>query len=142
MTIADIERQIPETVVGAVRGTVIFSALVGIAVISLLESGPVVESVFFGDAGAARAMRAGTLVVDMASIKPREARDHAARLGALGVSHLDAPVSGGTVGAEQGTLVIMVGGKAADFERSAPVFRAFGRATHVGPRNNPNKAAS
>lgn len=105
-------------------------------VISLLESGPIVESVLFGDAGAARAMRAGTLVVDMASIKPREARDHAARLGTLGVSHLDAPVSGGTVGAEQGTLVIMVGGKAADFERAAPVFQAFGRATHVGPHGS------
>jgi 2-hydroxy-3-oxopropionate reductase len=51
----------------------------------------------------------------------------------LGLAHLDAPVSGGTVGAEEGRLVIMAGGKAADFERAQPLFAAFGRATHVGP---------
>ena len=73
------------------------------------------------------------LVVDMSSILPRQARDHAARLAALGVMHLDAPVSGGTVGAEAGTLAIMAGGDMADFERAVPVFSALGRATHVGP---------
>lgn len=100
-------------------------------VICMLESGPVVEDVLF-DQGAARAMKRGTLVIDMGSIQPREARDHAARLGDFGVSHLDAPVSGGTGGAESGTLVIMAGGKAADFERARPVFAALGRPTHVG----------
>ena len=101
-------------------------------VISLLENGPVVASVLF-EQGAAAAMRAGTLFIDMASIKPAEARDHAARLGERGVQHLDAPVSGGTVGAEAGTLAIMAGGDAADFARAAPVFAVLGRATHVGP---------
>ena len=101
-------------------------------VLCMLESGPVVEDVLF-EQGAARAMKRGTLVIDMASIQPREARDHAARLGDFGVSHLDAPVSGGTGGAEAGTLAIMVGGKSADFERAKPVFAALGRATHVGP---------
>jgi 2-hydroxy-3-oxopropionate reductase len=101
-------------------------------VISMLETGPVVEDVLFNQ-GAAKAMARGTLFVDMASIQPREARDHAARLGDFGVSHLDAPVSGGTGGAEAGTLVIMVGGKAADFERAQPVFEVLGHATHVGP---------
>ncbi|ROZ76712.1 NAD(P)-dependent oxidoreductase [Ramlibacter sp. WS9] len=101
-------------------------------VVSMLETGPVVEDVLFNQ-GAAKAMASGTLFVDMASIQPREARDHAARLGDFGVSHLDAPVSGGTGGAEAGALVIMVGGKAADFERALPVFEVFGRATHVGP---------
>lgn len=101
-------------------------------VISLLENGPVVTSVLF-EQGAAAAMRAGTLFVDMASIKPAEAREHARRLAEHGVQHLDAPVSGGTVGAEAGTLAIMAGGDAADFERAAPVFAALGRATHVGP---------
>jgi 3-hydroxyisobutyrate dehydrogenase-like beta-hydroxyacid dehydrogenase len=72
----------------------------------------------------------------MASIKPREARDHAARLAEAGVRHLDAPVSGGTGGAEQGTLVIMVGGRAEDFAQAQPVFQAFGRATHVGPHGS------
>jgi len=101
-------------------------------VVSMLENGAVVEDVLFTQ-GAARAMRPGTLVIDMASIKPREARDHAARLAAIGVSHLDAPVSGGTVGAQDGTLVIMAGGRPEDFERAQPVFQVFGRATHVGP---------
>jgi 3-hydroxyisobutyrate dehydrogenase-like beta-hydroxyacid dehydrogenase len=68
-------------------------------VVSMLENGAVVEDVLFAQ-GAARAMKPGTLVIDMASIKPREARDHAARLADIGVAHLDAPVSGGTVGAE------------------------------------------
>ena len=104
-------------------------------VVSMLESGPVVQDVLFNQ-GAAGAMKAGTLFIDMASIKPREARDHAARLGALDIAHLDAPVSGGVVGAEEGKLVIMVGGKAADFKRAQPVFANWGRATHVGPHGS------
>ena len=71
--------------------------------ISLLENGPVVGQVLF-EQRTAQAMRPGALFIDMASIQPSEARDHAARLGELGVAHLDAPVSGGTVGAEAGTL--------------------------------------
>jgi 2-hydroxy-3-oxopropionate reductase len=101
-------------------------------VVCMLENGPVIEDVLFRQ-GTADAMRAGTLFIDMASIQPREARDHAARLAERGVQQLDAPVSGGTVGAENGTLAIMVGGKPADFERAEPVFAVFGRATHVGP---------
>ena len=101
-------------------------------VVCMLESGPVIEEVLFRQ-GAAQAMKPGTLFIDMASIQPKEARDHAARLAERGVQQLDAPVSGGTVGAENGTLAIMVGGKAADFERARPVFQVLGRATHVGP---------
>ena len=100
--------------------------------ISLLENGPAVAQVLF-DAGVADALRAGSLFIDMASIQPAEARDHARRLGERGVAVLDAPVSGGTVGAEAGSLAIMVGGAASDFERAQPVFAALGRATHVGP---------
>lgn len=101
-------------------------------VVSMLESGAVVSQVLF-DQGTAQAMKRGSLVIDMASIKPREAREHAQRLQALGIAHLDAPVSGGTVGAEAGTLAIMAGGDAEDFARAAEVFKVFGRATHVGP---------
>ena len=101
-------------------------------VVCMLENGPAIEDVLFRQ-DAADAMRPGTLFIDMASIQPREARAHAARLAARGEQQLDAPVSGGTVGAENGTLAIMVGGKAADFERALPVFQVFGRATHVGP---------
>ena len=101
-------------------------------VISLLESGPIVDHVLFG-LGAAQAMRPGSLMIDMASIKPAEARDHATRLQVLGVAHLDAPVSGGTVGAQAGTLAIMAGGELQDFERALPVLNVLGKATHVGP---------
>ena len=100
--------------------------------ISLLESGPVVADVLFHQ-GVAEALAPGALFIDMASIQPAEARAHAAQLAARGVAHIDAPVSGGTVGAEAGTLAIMVGGEATDFSRAQPVFAALGRATHVGP---------
>ena len=101
-------------------------------VITLLEDGRAVEDVLFQQ-GTTSGLRPGSLVVDMSSIQPRQARDHAARLAAIGVQHLDAPVSGGTVGAEAGTLAIMAGGKPADFERALPAFEVLGRATHVGP---------
>lgn len=101
-------------------------------VVSLLENGPVVGQVLF-EQGAALGMKPGTLFIDMASIQPSEARDHAARLEEMGIAHLDAPVSGGTVGAENGTLAIMAGGRTADFERAQAVFSALGRSTHVGP---------
>ena len=104
-------------------------------VVSLLENGTVVEQVLF-ERGAAQAMRPGALLIDMASIQPREARDHAARLDEMGLSHVDAPVSGGTVGAENGTLAIMAGGRPEDFARAQPVFAALGRATHVGPHGS------
>jgi 2-hydroxy-3-oxopropionate reductase len=101
-------------------------------VICLLEDGQAVDNVLFTQ-GTAHALRPGALVIDMSSIQPRQARDHAARLTALGASHIDAPVSGGTVGAEAGSLAIMVGGKPADVERALPLFATLGRATHVGP---------
>ena len=102
------------------------------AVITLLSDGLTVEDVLFRQ-GTAEALRPGTVVIDMSSIQPRQARDHAARLANLGVSHLDAPVSGGTLGADEGKLVIMVGGKASPFERARPVLDVLGRSTHVGP---------
>ena len=101
-------------------------------VISMLENGAVVEAVLF-DLGVAQAMKPGALLVDMASIKPAEARDHAARLLALGLRHVDAPVSGGTVAAEAGTLAIMAGGDAADLQEALPVLQHLGSTTHVGP---------
>jgi len=104
-------------------------------VITMLQDGGAVEDVLFQQ-GVAKAMKAGALVIDMSSIAPREARDHAARLAALGLRHLDAPVSGGTVGAEQGTLAIMAGGKAADVEQAMVAFEVMGRATHVGPHGS------
>jgi 2-hydroxy-3-oxopropionate reductase len=101
-------------------------------VITMLDHGGIVGEVLF-DLHAAANMAKDTLVVDMSSIKPVEARDHAARLSEMGIDYLDAPVSGGTVGAEAGTLAIMAGGKVASFERALPVLRVFGRPVHVGP---------
>jgi 2-hydroxy-3-oxopropionate reductase len=101
-------------------------------VICLLENGEVVEDVLFGQ-GAASAMRPGSLVIDMSSIRPAQARDHAERVQALGVHHVDAPVSGGTVGAEAGSLAIMAGGDNAQVALARPVLEHLGRLTHVGP---------
>lgn len=101
-------------------------------VVTLLTDGAAVADVLF-EQGAAAAMAPGALLIDMSSIMPSQAREHASRLQALGLHHLDAPVSGGTLGAEQGTLAIMVGGEAADFARAAPLFAVLGRATQVGP---------
>lgn len=101
-------------------------------VVAMLENGPAMEALLF-EHEVAGALPRGSLLVDMASMRPAEARSQAERLVARGVDHLDAPVSGGTVGAEQGALAIMAGGEAAAFQRAAPVFAALGRATHVGP---------
>jgi 3-hydroxyisobutyrate dehydrogenase-like beta-hydroxyacid dehydrogenase len=101
-------------------------------VITMLDNGAVVAQVLF-DQGTAAAMQAGTLLIDMSSIKPAEAREHAQRLQALGLRCLDAPVSGGTIGAEQGTLAIMAGGTTQDFEAARAVLTVLGRPTLVGP---------
>jgi 2-hydroxy-3-oxopropionate reductase len=98
----------------------------------MLADGEGTASVLF-DGGAAEAMSAGTLVIDMGSNSPTAAREHAARLAGLGIRHLDAPVSGGPGGAEQGTLAIMAGGAAEDFERARPLLALLGRPTLVGP---------
>ncbi len=101
-------------------------------VFTMLTDGNSVGEVLFGS-GCAQAMRKGAVVVDTSSIAPPAAKDHAARLAALGIDHLDAPVSGGVVGAEAGTLAIMAGGKAEVVSALSDVFAALGRVTHVGP---------
>ena len=99
-------------------------------IITMLLNGDVVDGILREiEAG----LRPGQLVIDMSSIAPRMARAHAARLAKHGVDYLDAPVSGGTVGAAAATLAIMAGGPAAAFERAQPVLSALGRATLVGP---------
>lgn len=101
-------------------------------IILMLESGRVVGDVLFRQ-GVAPALKPGALVIDMSSIGPDEAREHARQLSELGVRHLDAPVSGGTVGAEQGTLAIMCGGDADAFEQATALFSCLGRPVRVGP---------
>ncbi len=100
--------------------------------ITMLDNGQVVTDVLFAQ-GVADALPRGSVLIDMSSIPPSVARDHAMRLEAAERHHLDAPVSGGTAGAEAGTLAIMVGGPDAVFERAKPVFEPLGRALRVGP---------
>ena len=101
-------------------------------VVLMLENGRIVEEVLFG-LSVAEALRPGSVVVDMSSVKPAEAQDHARRLAEFGVHHVDAPVSGGTVGAEQGTLAIMAGGELEIFARVEDLLRVMGRPVLVGP---------
>lgn len=100
--------------------------------VMMLENGAVATELLFKQ-GVAAACRPGTLVIDMSSIAPAIAEDHARLLTERGLRYIDAPVSGGTVGAAEGTLAIMAGGSAADLKSAAPVFRALGTVTHVGP---------
>ncbi|MDE2354354.1 MAG: NAD(P)-dependent oxidoreductase, partial [Betaproteobacteria bacterium] len=101
-------------------------------VLTMLANGPAVSDVLQAG-GVAQAMPAGALFIDMSSIPPDTAREHAALLAERGIAALDAPVSGGVVGAAAGTLAIMAGGSPEAFARARPVFAALGRATRVGP---------
>ncbi|MEZ5534223.1 MAG: NAD(P)-dependent oxidoreductase [Thiolinea sp.] len=101
-------------------------------VITMLSDGSAVNELLF-EQGVAQAMQPGACLIDMGSIKPAEARDHAQRLQAIGLKQLDAPVSGGTKGAEAGSLAIMAGGDSALFEAAKPILEAMGRPVHVGP---------
>ncbi len=99
-------------------------------VIAMLEAGPIVAQVV--DAALA-GLRKGALVIDMSSTRQSEAQQLHARLAEAGVRFIDAPVSGGVVGAQAGTLAIMAGGAAEDFAEAEPVLQAMGRPTLVGP---------
>lgn len=92
-----------------------------------------VEAVVLGEEGAAHGMRPGSVLIDFSTISPAATRRLAATLAARGIAMLDAPVSGGSEGAKQGTLSIMVGGERAAFERVQPVLAAVGQTiTYVG----------
>ena len=105
-------------------------------VILMVPDTPDVETVLFAPNGAAHGLKRGTLVIDMSSISPIATKDFARRVNETGCDYLDAPVSGGEVGAKQATLTIMVGGPDAAFDRAKPLFDAMGKnITHVGPNN-------
>ena len=116
---------------GAVVAGSVAEAVAGAdIIISMMSDGPTVLAVVDD---VAATLKPGALWIDMSSTKPEEARAQAAILAGHGVNHLDAPVSGGTKGAEAASLAIMVGGDAVDFARATPVFEAMGRPVHVGP---------
>ncbi|MEL6901948.1 MAG: NAD(P)-dependent oxidoreductase [Cyanobacteria bacterium J06606_4] len=103
-------------------------------VITCVSDTPDVEAVILGEQGVIHGARSGTLVVDMSTISPDATRQIAQRLAQKEIPMLDAPVSGGSEGAQQGTLSIMVGGDAKDVDRAKPAFMAMGRTlTHIGP---------
>ncbi|MFS2217364.1 2-hydroxy-3-oxopropionate reductase [Telluria sp. Tellsp104] len=88
---------------------------------------PQVDEVLFGKDGVASALSAGKIVVDMSSISPVATKDFAKRINALGCDYLDAPVSGGEVGAKAASLTIMVGGSEAAFAKVKPLFDKMGK---------------
>ncbi len=96
-------------------------------VILMVPDTPDVEAVLFGPDGVAEGISSGKLVIDMSSISPTATQDFAARIGALGADYLDAPVSGGEVGAKNAALTIMVGGPGHAFERAKPLFELMGK---------------
>ena len=102
-------------------------------VISMVADAPDVEQVMLGENGVATGAQAGLVAVDMSTIAPSAARDIAAKMKSRGIDFLDAPVSGGEVGAIAGTLSIMAGGSEAAFARAKPAFECIGKnIVHVG----------
>ncbi|MDP1991135.1 MAG: 2-hydroxy-3-oxopropionate reductase [Syntrophales bacterium] len=94
---------------------------------------PDVEAALFGKNGVAEGIKQGSIVVDMSSISPIATKEFAGKLKAMGVDMLDAPVSGGQVGAQNATLSIMVGGSVENFERIKPFFEIMGKnIVHIG----------
>ncbi|WP_421726153.1 2-hydroxy-3-oxopropionate reductase [Bauldia sp.] len=102
-------------------------------VILMVPDTPDVDEVLFGTNGVAEALSPGKLVIDMSSISPVATKDFAARIAAKNCGYLDAPVSGGEVGAKNAALTIMVGGSEDDFARALPLFETMGKTiTRVG----------
>jgi 2-hydroxy-3-oxopropionate reductase len=102
-------------------------------IIVMVPDTPQVEDVLFREHGVAQGLAPGKVVIDMSSISPTATKQFAEKIKAVGAEYLDAPVSGGEVGAKTATLSIMVGGSEQAFQRALPLFQAMGKnITHVG----------
>ena len=102
-------------------------------VFTIVSDTPDVEEVLFGSDGVASGLSSGKIIVDMSSISPIATRDFAARIEKQGCTYLDAPVSGGDIGAKAGTLTIMVGGPQETFRKVEPLFAIMGKSiTRIG----------
>jgi 2-hydroxy-3-oxopropionate reductase len=99
----------------------------GEVIIIMVPDTPDVEKVLFGENGVADGLSAGNIVIDMSSISPVETKQYAEKINALGCKYLDAPVSGGEVGAKAGSLTIMVGGDQEAFDKAKPLFDLMGQ---------------
>ena len=103
-------------------------------IVTMVSDTPDVEEVVLGENGVIRGAPQGAIVIDMSTISPAATRQMAEELGKKGIRMLDAPVSGGPEGAQNGTLAIMVGGDSAEFEKALPILEIMGKTvTHVGP---------
>ncbi|KQZ98529.1 2-hydroxy-3-oxopropionate reductase [Mesorhizobium sp. Root157] len=105
-------------------------------IIMMVPDTPQVDDVLFGESGVASGLSKGKLVIDMSSISPIATKEFAKKINGLGCDYLDAPVSGGEVGAKAASLTIMVGGEEKPFERAKPIFEKMGKnITLVGPNS-------
>src|SRR6202008_812251 len=104
-------------------------------IITMLPDTPDVEKVLFGANGVAEGLSKGKIVVDMSSISPIETKAFAKRINEAGCEYVDAPVSGGEVGAKNAALTIMVGGSQAAFDKVKPVFEQLGKNITLGGGN-------
>ena len=103
-------------------------------VITMVSDTPDLLAVVEGPDGLSEGLSAGSILIDMSTVAPGVTQELAERLNKRGISMLDAPVSGGSTGAQQATLAIMVGGKEETFQRCLPIFQALGKTiTHMGP---------
>jgi 3-hydroxyisobutyrate dehydrogenase len=129
------EREEPVAKAGARRAASPQEAARGADIVLICVSDtPDVEAVLLGAEGVIQGARPGAIVVDMSTISPSATRRMAEQLAAKGIRMLDAPVSGGSEGAQKGTLTIMVGGEAETVAQAMPVLSAMGKTiTHVGP---------
>ncbi len=128
------DRELPLVEAGAQRAdTPAVAAANADIIVTCVSDTPDVQTIILDGNGVIAGAKPGSLVIDMSTISPTTTRDIAASLAEKGVAMLDAPVSGGSEGAQQGTLSIMVGGDAADVARAMPVLEAMGKTiTHVG----------
>ena len=110
-------------------------------IITMLPDTPDVQAVLFGAGGITEGLTPGKIVVDMSSISPIATKDFAQRISRIGCSYLDAPVSGGELGAKAATLTIMVGGPADIFERVRPLFEVMGKNVTLVGENGDGQTA-
>jgi len=128
---ASVERVVAQGAVAGSSGRDVASKAE--VVITMVPDSPDVEKAYLGPEGILEGAKAGTLLIDMSTISPVTAKKVAQAAAAKGCPMLDAPVSGGEVGAKEARLSIMVGGDAEVFQRAVPIFELMGKPTHCGP---------
>ncbi len=127
------EKEVPVAEAGAHRAASPREASEGAEIIiTCVSDTPDVEEIILGEDGVIDGAKQGAIVIDMSTISPTATRRMAETLGEKGIKMLDAPVSGGSEGAQKGTLSIMVGGEAEDLEKAEPVLQTMGKTTHIG----------